>query len=100
MQRRHHAVSVQQAAQESLTLKRLTELVRDSNERLRCIEPLIPQSLRACVKAGPVAEGNWCLLVSSTAASAKLRQLLPAFQSHLQAGGWQVTAIRLKVQRA
>jgi ethanolamine ammonia-lyase small subunit len=41
---------------------------------------------------------TWCLLVSSNAAAAKLRQLLPTLQSHLRSKGWEVNSIRLKVQ--
>ncbi|MEI8324215.1 MAG: hypothetical protein WCH44_02445 [Betaproteobacteria bacterium] len=100
MQRRHRAVSLQQAAQESSSLLRLTELVRESNDRLRAIEPLIPQALRSAVKAGPVDGATWCLLVSSNAAAAKLRQLLPSLQSHLRSKGWNVNSIRLKVHSA
>jgi hypothetical protein len=98
MHRRHQAVSLQQAAQESPSLARLTELVRDSSLRLRAIEPLIPESLRNAVKAGPVDGATWCLLVNSNAAAAKIRQLLPALQSHLRSKGWEVNSIRLKVQ--
>lgn len=79
-------------------MSRLTELVRDSSLRLRAIENLIPESLRASVKAGPVTDAEWCLLVSSTAAAAKIRQLLPALLSHLRSQGWEVNSIRLKVQ--
>jgi hypothetical protein len=98
MLRRHHAVSLQQASQESPSLARLTELVRDSSARLRSIEPLLPPALRGAVKAGPVDGATWCLLVSSNAAAAKLRQLLPTLQSHLRSKGWEVNSIRLKVQ--
>jgi hypothetical protein len=98
MQRRHQAVSLQQAAQDSPTLARLTELVRDSSDRLKAIETFIPVSLRTAVKAGPVDGATWCLLVSSNAAAAKIRQLLPTLQSHLRSKGWEVNSIRLKVQ--
>lgn len=96
--RRHHAVSLQQAAQESPALARLTELARDSGERLKAIERLIPEALRAAIKPGPIDADTWCLLVQGNAAAAKLRQLLPSLQSHLRSRGWEVDAIRLKVQ--
>lgn len=98
MQRRHQAISLQQAAQDSPTLAKLTDLLRDSSARLQAIEPLIPPPLRSSVKAGPIDGTAWCMLVSSTAAAAKLRQLLPDFLSRLNASGWQVTTIRLKIQ--
>ena len=96
--RRHQAVSLQQATQDSPSLARLTELVRDSSARLQAIQPLIPAGLRASVKAGPIDEGGWCLLLDNTAAAAKLRQLLPSLEAHLRSKGWQVNSIRLKVQ--
>jgi hypothetical protein len=69
---------------------------------LQFILPLIPQPLRAAVKAGPIdatVDGTtWCLIVEGNAAVAKLRQLLPKFQAHLLSKGKQVTEIRLKVR--
>jgi hypothetical protein len=40
----------------------------------------------------------WCLILDNNAAAAKIRQLLPALQSHLRVKGWEVNSIRLKVQ--
>ena len=98
MSRRHYAVSLQQASQESPTLARLTALTRDSSERLKAIEALIPAGLRATIQAGPIDGDSWCLLVKSNSAAAKLRQLAPALQAHLRSRGWEINAIRLKVQ--
>ena len=98
MHRRHQSVTLAQASMESPTLARLSELVRDSALRLKAIEPLIPPMLRPAIQAGPIEGSTWCLLVESNAAAAKLRQLLPALQAHLRIRGWEVTAIRLKVQ--
>ncbi|HYD77838.1 hypothetical protein [Ramlibacter sp.] len=98
MNRRLHPVTVQQAADDSPTLARLAELARESGERLRAVESLIPAALRPRVKPGPIDGPAWCLLVEGNAAAAKLRQLLPALQAHLCHRGWQVTAIRIKVQ--
>jgi ethanolamine ammonia-lyase small subunit len=50
------------------------------------------------VQAGPIEDGCWCLLVSSNAVAAKLRQLLPALQAHLSLKGLSVSSIRIKVQ--
>ena len=99
MNRRLHPVTLQQAADDSPTLARLVELVRDSSDRLKAIETLIPAALRAAVKAGPVDGETWCLLVDSNAAAAKLRQVLPNLVTHLRGRGWQITSIRIKVQR-
>jgi hypothetical protein len=98
MNRNQHPVSVQQAAEDAPTLARLAALARESGERLKAIEPLIPLPLRSCVKPGPIEGTGWCLLVEGSAAAAKLRQVLPALQAHLCDRGWEVTAIRLKVQ--
>ncbi len=98
MPRRHQAIPLQQAAQESPTFARLSELVRASSERLQAIRSLLPAPLRASVQAGPMDDGCWCLLVSSNAVAAKLRQLVPALQAHLSQKGLAVTSIRIKVQ--
>ncbi len=96
--RHRHAVSLQQAAQESPTLARLSELARESGQRLEAIQGLIPEALRAAVQPGPIDGETWCLLVHGNAAAAKLRQLLPSLQSRLRSQGWEVNAIRLKVR--
>ena len=96
--RRHYPVTLLQAAEDSPTLARLAELARESGERLKAVQSLIPEALRPAVKAGPIEGPAWCLLVGNNAAAAKLRQLLPALQSRLCDRGWQVTSIRLKVQ--
>ena len=98
MPRRHQAIPLQQAAQESPTFARLSELIRASSDRLQAIQGLLPAPLRASVQAGPMDEGCWCLLVRSNAMAAKLRQLLPLLQVHLLQKGLAVTSIRIKVQ--
>lgn len=96
--RRHHAISLQQASHEAPELTQLLRQTQEAQQRLRCIRPLIPENLRAAVQAGPIEDAqHWCLLVSSHAAAAKLRQLLPAFAAHLRTKGWQVEHIRLRV---
>ena len=97
MRRHHQSQSLLQAAQESPTLTQLSQLVRESTQRLRALDALIPPALRGAIQAGPIEGTSWCLLVSSNAAAAKLRQLLPALQSHLQQQGFEVQTIRLKV---
>lgn len=97
-QRRHYAIPLHQAAEESPTLARLADRVRASSSRLDAIRPLLPAPLRAAIQAGPIEEGQWCLLVSSNAVAAKLRQFVPTLQMHLEARGLSVTGIRIKVQ--
>ena len=98
MQRRHHAIPLQQAVQESPTFALLANRVRESSERLQAIRSLLPAPLRASVQAGPIEDGQWCLLASSNAVAAKLRQLTPALQAHLNTHNLRVTHIRIKVQ--
>ena len=98
MQRSTLPVSVQQAAEDSPTLARLAQLARESGERLKAVEPLIPVALRRAVKPGPIEGSSWCLLIEGNAAAAKLRQVLPAMQALLCDRGWQVSAIRIRVQ--
>ncbi|MDP1741864.1 MAG: hypothetical protein Q8L50_12310 [Polaromonas sp.] len=93
----NRAVSFSQAADNSPSLARLTELVRESSSRLKDIESLIPEALRSAIQAGPIDGEAWCLLISSNAAAAKVRQLLPLIQARLISKGWKVTSIRLKI---
>ena len=95
--RLHRAISFSQAAENSPSLARLAGLVQESNNRFKAIESLIPEGLRPAVKAGPVDDTTWCLLISSNAAAAKVRQLLPLIQARLVDKGWKVTSIRLKI---
>lgn len=98
MHRRHHAVTLQQAADASPMLAQLAALTRESSERLKAVESLVPPALRPALQAGPIDGTTWCIMVKSNAAAAKLRQLLPAMQAHLRSKGWQVNVIRLKIQ--
>ena len=100
MRRSHTSISVLQASREAPMLAHLADLGAQSTARLRCIEALLPRSLRAGVQAGPVEGSAWCLLVDSTAIAAKLRQLLPSLLERLAQEGHDVTAIRIKVRAA
>ena len=98
MNRRNHSFTLLQATQDSPTLARLTGLAMESSARLKCVEDLIPSSLRKAVRAGPIEGTVWCLILDNNAIAAKIRQLLPSLQSHLRTKGWEVSTIRLKVQ--
>ncbi len=78
-------------------LAQLAGLARDSSERLKAVEPLIPPALRTHIQAGPIDGEAWCLLVSSSAAAVKLRQLVPSFEAALRNRGWAIKSIRIKV---
>lgn len=90
--------SLEQAVGEEPTLALLQERIRASKECLEAVQALIPLPLRSQVQAGPLNNGEWCLLVSSASASTKLRQLLPTMQQRMRQNGLEVTSIRLKVQ--
>jgi hypothetical protein len=96
--RTHKVFSLEQAVGAAPTLAALQERIRASNACLELVRHLIPASLHKQVKAGPLTDGEWCVLVTSTSASTKLRQLLPAIQKQLCESGWQITSVRLKIQ--
>ena len=96
--RRRHAIPLLQAAEESPSLAQLARRIQASSARLDAVRTLLPAALRAGVQAGPLDEDQWCLLVTSNAAAAKLRQLLPDLQQHLLAKGLPVTGIHIRVQ--
>ena len=93
------SVSLYQATQNSPTLARLSDLASDSSARLKAIERLLPMTMLPSIKPGPIDGTEWCLILSSNAVAAKVRQLLPALQAHLNSKGWEVNSIRLKVNR-
>jgi len=99
MNRHHQAVTLLQASLNNPGLAKLMDLQRESSVRLQSITPLVPAALRHLVLAGPIEDGVWCLLLSNTTVAAKLRQLLPAFESHLRSHGLEVKSIRLKIHR-
>ena len=60
----------------------------------------MPAALAAHVRPGPVDESGWSLLAANAAVAAKLRQLQPRLEDLLRERGWEVSAIRVKVQSA
>ena len=95
--RLRQALSVLQAAEASPQLATLAARAEASTQRLAAVRPLLPGTLASQVEAGPLEGGDWCLLVKSSAAAAKLRQMLPTLQAHLSQRGMAVEVIRLKV---
>jgi hypothetical protein len=96
---RGHSQTLSQAVDASPSLAQLAALTHDSQLRLKAIGPLLPNSMRSLVQAGPIEGNTWCLLVPNSAVLAKLRQMLPALCAHLRTKGWDVQDIRLKVMR-
>lgn len=91
-------LSLEQAVSSAPSLAALQERIRESQRCLEQVKLLIPHTLRQHVKAGPIENTEWCLLVTSAAASTKLRQLLPTMLQVLKQKDLQVSAIRIKVQ--
>ncbi len=90
-----NAVPLAQALQQAPVLAGLLERVEQSSAMLRQVRTLIPPGIE--VRAGPVEDRQWCLLVSNNAGAAKIRQLVPALTSSLRSAGWPTEAIRIKV---
>lgn len=99
-QRFNGMLSLEQAVSTAPSLAALQERIRASQRCLDTVKLLIPHNLRQHVKAGPIENTEWCLLVASAAASTKLRQLLPSMLQVLKENGLQISAIRIKVQLA
>lgn len=96
--RRYNPLTLQQATEASPTLAALAERARDAAARLGAIQDLIPAELRPGVQAGPAEGEEWCVLVGSNAAAAKLRQLVPSLLARLRVRGWHVSTLRIKVR--
>lgn len=91
------ALTALEAAENAPALARLARLLKESASRLQAIAPLVPLTLRHTIQPGPIDEKTWCLLVNSAAASAKIRQLIPAMERSLSDQGWKPLQIRLKI---
>lgn len=75
----------------------LLQRMRESRARLDTVVPLLPPGLAEGMRAGPLDDSAWVLLVSNAAAAAKLRQMLPALEAALRARGWPGPPIKIKV---
>jgi hypothetical protein len=75
----------------------LARRMRESQARLAVIAPLLPAAMRLQVKAGPIDEAGWTLLVGNNAVSAKLRQMVPALEAQLRSQGWDGPPVRVKL---
>lgn len=90
--------SLQQAFQANPELARVAARIRQSQQMLAVIRPLLQPGLRAQVQAGPVDEDGWCLLVGNPAIGVKIRQLTPALLAALHSAGHPVERLRIKVR--
>lgn len=78
-------------------LAQLARRIQESQRRLAAIASLLSPAMRLQVKAGPIDETGWTLLVSNNAVSAKLRQMVPAIEAHLRTQGWDGPPVRVKL---
>ena len=93
-------LKIQEALAESAALSRLRDLLAQSTAHLDAIMHLLPASLKTQIKAGPIDADGWTLLVTNAAVAAKVRHLLPHLESEIRARGWQLSAIRVRIQQA
>jgi hypothetical protein len=92
------SLPIREALAQSEPMLLLQARIRDSRRRLECILTVLPSSVRPLVQAGPLDESGWTLLAANAAAASKLRHLEPLIQDRLRANGWNLSAIRIKVQ--
>jgi hypothetical protein len=90
--------SLHRALDASETLAGLARRLRESQQRLDAIAPLLPEPLRREVRAGPIDEEGWSVLVSNAAVAAKLRHLLPRLEEALQARSFRQLPTRVRVR--
>ena len=100
MQRRHHPVSLEQAAEEAPVLSLLMQKTRLSQQCAQSISEMVPAPLRPYLAYGQIDEGEWCILVQGNAIAAKVKHLLPLWLNRLQQQGYDVQRIRLRLQGA
>ncbi len=91
------ALALARALDSSEPLIGLLQRVRLSQARLAAVVELLPAGLRGEVRAGPLDDAAWVLLVSNAAAAAKLRQLLPAVTTALEQQGHRGPAVKIRV---
>jgi hypothetical protein len=62
------------------------------------VEQALPATMRGAFEVLKIERGTLTLTVSSAAFAAKFRQLAPRVTSHIQAAGWNLLEIKLRVQ--
>jgi hypothetical protein len=72
--------------------------MRESQARLAALAQLLPPGLTDGIRAGPLDETAWVLLVAHSASAAKIRQMLPVLEAALKASGWSGPPIKIKVR--
>jgi hypothetical protein len=93
-----NSLPIADALQRSAPLAHLRQRLQDSNARFDAVRPLLAPLLSPHVQPGPVDDEGWSLLAANASVAAKLRQLQPRLEACLRQRGWEVSAIRIKVQ--
>jgi hypothetical protein len=91
-------VSLQRVLAASDSLSSLGHRVRESQQRLEAVAPLLTDGLAREVRPGPIDEEGWSVLVSNAAVAAKLRHLLPRLNEALAARSFRELPIRVRVR--
>jgi hypothetical protein len=91
------ATPIDLVLRQSSMLSILTDRLRLSAARLEAIRVVVPAPLQKTLKAGPLDEDSWTLLVGNPAIGAKLRQFLPRIQEQLHQTGWPEVLIQIHV---
>lgn len=89
---------VARALAQAEPLVSLLQRLEASQRCLQAIADVVPPAMRPHLKAGPLDEEGWTLLVPNNAVSSKLRQLQPRLLDTLARKGCKVNAIRLRIQ--
>jgi hypothetical protein len=93
-------LGIDQALAGSEPLAQLARRMQASQDRLAAVLPMLPPALRGAVRAGPIDDAGWSLLVGSNAVAAKLRQMVPALEAQLRAQGFDGPPVRVKLLAA
>lgn len=88
---------LRRALDDSAPLGVLLARVHESRARLQALQPSLGPALAATVRAGPLDDAHWVLLADSSAAAAKLRQMLPTLEQALAAAGFAPRPLKVKV---
>jgi Dna[CI] antecedent, DciA len=91
-------LSLTRALAASDSLAGLSARLRESEQRLAVIAPLLPDGLAREVRPGPIDDEGWSVLVSNAAVAAKLRHLLPRLNEALVARTFRDLPIRVRVR--
>ena len=92
-----HTVAIDQALAGSEPLAQLARRMQASQDRLAAVLPLLPQAMHNAVRAGPIDETGWSLLVAGNAVAAKLRHMAPSMEARLRDCGFDGPPVRIKL---